>query len=580
MLDLFEPTKQQQDIINHEGSVFVGACPGAGKTRVLVERARRVLARKATGRSLAFLSFTNAAVSELEGRLRREGLLPTPLFPHFIGTFDAFLWQFLLVPFGIPACAAPPRLIPDLDQREIRPFSSARSIALSCFSRLDGSIVPEVARKLNFNPARELAARYRTAALNARHRFRTRGEIDFEDVRLIVTAKLRDAAFAGRLVAALASRFQEVVVDEAQDCNPADLEIIRWLRDAGIATKVICDPHQSIYGFRGGVTDQLLAFRDTFEPEQQLPMTGNFRSTKPICHAIVQLRQRDARVDADEALGRNKDISIPVHILSYAGTSVPRAIGAAYARLLSDHGLALADCPILAKTHDSGANAIGQPTSSGVLNLTMRVAMAVTGFHFSLETGNRRAAMQAMHEVLLAIGDKLDTQTYGQYIAAAGITGDMWRPGILELLHTLRYDPSTFPTPQAWHAHAKTVLEPHFPNDGRSMSQRLPWNSALEAALSVPPPVCPVVKSIHAAKGSEFPAVCVVMTARTAKGIVDFLLAGEPLENAEAAREIYVAASRAEQLLVIAVPRSQASRLATHLSTPAHQVTPTPLEDD
>ncbi|WP_422387868.1 UvrD-helicase domain-containing protein [Burkholderia multivorans] len=115
---VFEPTEEQARIISHEGSAFVSACPGAGKTRVLIERARRLLADGTLGRGIAFLSFTTAAISELEDRLRREKLIQTPVFPHFIGTFDAFLWQFLIAPFGIPGCTERPRLIPD--KRETR----------------------------------------------------------------------------------------------------------------------------------------------------------------------------------------------------------------------------------------------------------------------------------------------------------------------------------------------------------------------------------------------------------------------------------------------------------------------------
>ena len=69
----FAPTDEQARIISHAGSAFIAACPGAGKTRVMVERARQLLAGRPTGRGIAFLSFTIAAVSELEDRLRREG---------------------------------------------------------------------------------------------------------------------------------------------------------------------------------------------------------------------------------------------------------------------------------------------------------------------------------------------------------------------------------------------------------------------------------------------------------------------------------------------------------------------------
>ncbi|PPQ15047.1 hypothetical protein CV770_33620 [Bradyrhizobium sp. AC87j1] len=118
----FEPTDEQRRVIEQAGSTFIAACPGAGKTRVTVERARKRLGGGPTGHGMVFPSFTIAAVSELEDRLRRERLVETPAFPHFIGTFDAFLWQFLIAPFGVDGCAAKPRLIPDKDDRTIQPF--------------------------------------------------------------------------------------------------------------------------------------------------------------------------------------------------------------------------------------------------------------------------------------------------------------------------------------------------------------------------------------------------------------------------------------------------------------------------
>lgn len=92
------------------------------------------------------------------------------------------------------------------------------------------------------------------------------------------------------LAPALAGRFQKLVVDEAQDCDPVALEIIDWFRNAGTPVKVICDPNQAIYGFRGGVTCELTAFAATFTADERMPMSGNFRSSQHIARAIVALR--------------------------------------------------------------------------------------------------------------------------------------------------------------------------------------------------------------------------------------------------------------------------------------------------
>ncbi len=259
----FKPTPQQENVICHEGSAFISACPGAGKTRVLVERARQILKSGHDGRGIAFMSFTRAAVSGLEDLLRREALLGSPVFPHFIGTFDSFIWQFIVAPFGIPDTEAPTRLIPDKGSRLVQPYDKAQPLPLSCFDRVTGKIDAAAALRCGFDVSKKNPAHIKaseTLGLKMQARFRERGELDFDEARALAVTRLADAEFAVRLSSALAARFREIIVDEAQDCNPADLEIIKWLRDAGISTKVICDPHQSIYEFRGGVTDQLFAF--------------------------------------------------------------------------------------------------------------------------------------------------------------------------------------------------------------------------------------------------------------------------------------------------------------------------------
>jgi len=63
----------------------------------------------------------------------------------------------------------------------------------------------------------------------------------------------------------------------------------------------------------------------------------------------------------------------------------------------------------------------------------------------------------------------------------------------------------------------------------------------------------------------EFPAVCVVISVKRAKEILDILTTGDGTLDHEEARKIYVGASRAQRLLVIAIPKSQSHRLSALL---------------
>lgn len=555
--NLFEPTEEQRAVIEHEGSAFIAACPGAGKTRVMVERARKLLGGTPTGRGIAFLSFTIAAVSELEDRLRREGLVETPAFPHFIGTFDAFLWQFLIAPFGVDGCDARPRLIPDKDDRTIQPFAGAQALPLECFDRTTGNAIPAMIQRHGF---RGKIKAHETAARNTRARFLERGELDFVDARSVALARLREPACGAVLGAAFAARFLELIVDEAQDCNPVDLEIIAWFRAAGVPVKVICDPNQAIYGFRGGVTRELGQFAQTFRDAERLPMNGNFRSSRHIAKSVVALRAPNMRAAVDDALGEHREEPTAVHILSYSGQGVPSTIGAKFQELVAAMGFAARDCPVVSATRRTGANALGHPQDSGVRDLSYRLAVAVSDFHFSFEVGGRKDALVAIHRIMLELSGRMGRKTYHQHLADGDVAPDAWRPDALALAQALRFSPERFATVEAWHDEARRLLAPLLPAKGQSINQRLRRNGDLGKALSVAPATGHPVRTIHSVKGMEFPAICVVMSPSTAKGIIDFLTGGVAGDNEEA-RKIYVGASRAQRLLAIALPRTQAPRL-------------------
>jgi superfamily I DNA/RNA helicase len=425
----FVPTPEQEKIINHPGSAFVEACPGAGKTRVMVERARKLLGDKKMRRGVAFLSFTNAAVGELAARLRSEGLLTSMPYPHFVDTFDSFLWKLLLAPFGAPGCATAPRLMPDKDKLEIRSFATAQPLPLACFDRTTGNIIADEAKRSGFDVATRggLVNGYETVARSTRKRLLEQGFLDHDDVRSIALERIQDPELAPRLAMALAARFHEVIVDEAQDCNPADLDVVRWLKKAGITTKVICDPHQSIYGFRGGVADHLFAFKGEFGSSEQLPLSGNFRSTGSICKAIVALRDKDHRAHVDEPLGKHKDDATPVHVLVYVGAAT-QAIGDKFKELLIASGIGPSASPVLAATRSSGGCAVGIPAAPTGEDLTLRLASAVMDFHFAGESGGRIHAMEELHRIVLKMEGRLDGVTYKKRLLDDDIKPDDWRP--------------------------------------------------------------------------------------------------------------------------------------------------------
>ncbi|WP_019584445.1 ATP-dependent helicase [Thioalkalivibrio sp. ALE16] len=78
----------QRQAVESEGHCLVSACPGSGKTRVLIARAKRLLEASPDNRVLA-VTFTSDAAAEMTQRMTREGLAPSALSRFKAGTFHS-----------------------------------------------------------------------------------------------------------------------------------------------------------------------------------------------------------------------------------------------------------------------------------------------------------------------------------------------------------------------------------------------------------------------------------------------------------------------------------------------------------
>ncbi|MGE0489821.1 MAG: UvrD-helicase domain-containing protein [Vulcanimicrobiota bacterium] len=552
----FTPTDEQRKVIEWPGSAFISACPGAGKTRVMVERAR-VLLSEQTGKGIAFLSFTNAAVSELAHRLNAEDLLQRPPFPHFVGTFDSFLWHFFITPFGIPGSSSRPWLMPDKNERRVSLGGKARPIPLQCFDRDTGEMLANEAARIGFKPDASAAARYATAVRGLRRTLLESGGLDHDDVREFSIARTQDERLAPRLQKALASRFAEVIVDEAQDCNPQDLVLVKFLRDSGIVVKVICDPQQSIYGFRGGVADELIAFGKTFVEEPDLTLTGTFRTTPAICRALAALRPNGTGT-TDQPLGRYREDATPIHVFRLA--KISDRVASSFYELVRSLDLSPSACPILAATKRMGANATGQAPPSDSEALTIRLAEAVMDFHFAIEPSKRISSLERVYRMILELEGRLGELSFREFLVKEGAEPMGWRPVALGVVKALKY--TVDQGVEQWLAQARKTLGPHL-RAGRKIGNLLKSNKNLPNTLRERRDVGGA-RTIHSAKGQEFPAVCVVLPRAS---FLDFLENGTPAELAEDARKIYVGASRAQRLLCFAIPENQSPRVIARLES-------------
>jgi DNA helicase II / ATP-dependent DNA helicase PcrA len=92
--------EERRAVIKFLGSGDVQACPGSGKTTTLIAKLLILLDKMPDGQGVCVLSHTNAARDEIVSKLGADAnRLLRP--PHFVGTIQTFVNQFLGIPGAI-----------------------------------------------------------------------------------------------------------------------------------------------------------------------------------------------------------------------------------------------------------------------------------------------------------------------------------------------------------------------------------------------------------------------------------------------------------------------------------------------
>ncbi|MEV0742888.1 UvrD-helicase domain-containing protein [Streptomyces sp. NPDC050549] len=351
---------QQQAAVTVTAPAFVPACPGAGKTYVITSRhlqSPRRLLRK--GRAL--ISFTRVARDQMTRRCRQAGRADLVQAPHFIGTLDSFLWEFLVKP--LRKADPVPRLLESWASVKALVEGVDREISLHRFHMtLDpshNSAHGKVAwDKLDYDTRQLIDASscsrsvWEEKILATRKSWCEQGYFTGHEVRAVALWNLRNAEAAAALLPPLQSRFAEIIVDEAQDCSAADLAILQLLHDAGLPLVLVGDPDQAIYAWRGAEPQALGAFAARLSPTPHR-LTGNWRSSPVICRLAATLRTGQRPPDTSVM----RDDNIPVLLLPtlFAATGsrhihAPTGTGIvdAFRTLTEEYAVPAQDCLVTA----------------------------------------------------------------------------------------------------------------------------------------------------------------------------------------------------------------------------------------
>lgn len=339
-------TPEQRQAVEHDGNVMLSACPGSGKTRVIIAKLLQLAERvEETPRSIGCITYTNAAVEEIEMRVKQVG--SNSLFDRCeIATIHAFCLQFILRPFRWA--------IPELPQD-----FKILTREMSLFDRLVRTVEEEIGRAVQFRTFEDYASvrvgidgsptgagieRGIVTADNAERYWqlmRNHGYIDFSMILYYSLLILREHSFVGR---GLACKFAWLLVDEFQDTTDIQVEILNeFNRHLQSGFFLVGDENQSINGFAGARPDLARAFAGNVNAEQNLALSGNFRCAPQV---VLPAETLIPRVPAMHSVGaaQNHASSVSYHHVA----SPVQGITDIFLPLLQHHQIAFGKAAIVA----------------------------------------------------------------------------------------------------------------------------------------------------------------------------------------------------------------------------------------
>jgi len=363
----------QSEAAATEGALRVIAGAGTGKTAVIAERFRRLVAAGADPSSVLVMTFTDRAAKEMRDRIEQLIGADAPA----VGTVHSIALGWLRADgwrVGVPARF---RIVAGAERwilaRELmwRLGDSALTgderpddlvgPALQMLERLKQELVPLsrlsrwAASAEDVDKGQLMRACVRLFAAYQRE-CRRRGLLDFDDLLERSVAMLDQNP---GVLEAYRRRYPFVLVDEYQDLNLAQEKLVELV---AVAPFVVGDDDQSIYRFRGASRASLERFCARFPAARTVALGRNHRSSRRIvASAAALIGNNPERLAKDLASSR---AGARVEVWSLPDGDAEAAAIATEAAALMKSGVAPGRIAVLCRT-----NAIARPVADALAAL-------------------------------------------------------------------------------------------------------------------------------------------------------------------------------------------------------------------
>jgi DNA helicase-2/ATP-dependent DNA helicase PcrA len=547
-------TPQQMHAVEAAGNFLLEACPGSGKTFAAGARFRRWTD---AGLRVAATSYTNVGANQIISVVTGDlgGSVPAM---SFVGTLHAYLLKYVFYPFAhlVMGSSRAPRVITADDFWDDVVFGGNNRIRapVSRFQfRPDGTLCYRGELPRGIRSQEEAIDMGQVQALRMKQSYAIGGIASPDDAMHWTLRVLREFP---DLAGVVASRFDEVLIDEAQDTSEMQIACLEEMcTSKRLASLVLIgDLDQSIYSFQGASPDRCMQLVRA-HGMGIIRLTENRRSSQTICDTTARFRARDG---PDRAVGPTADCPWPPELIFYDPARPEQAVQRLRIRLQA-LGVHCKDAAVLARVNTfvntlngglAAAPCRPRPLALGRAVITLQDGLTIT--RGQIEAVDRVLAYTAwgMHE----LGDLDQTQRRAV------------RRVSMRLLTTL---PALDCDLRRWIGQARHALDvqvrtlvkqpSHKASDvlrAAAGQEELAAADAFRIAAAAP-----MAQTVHDVKGEGRDAVLLVAAPRPRRREPEATVWSRPLTggplapaDAEEIRIVFVALTRARRYCAVALP--------------------------
>jgi len=291
--------KQKAVAFELAGNTIVSASPGTGKTKTLIARAQCKLDSIPKHKSLALITYTNAAADEISARLYSDNK------NVFIGTIHRFCLEFILRPFSWIYDWHKPKIITYNQQIEFVKLNPDINFGDNPLDELN-----KIKRQLNgeiTEPDEWVCSKpFKYVSVIYLKYLDLLKVIDFNEILFRSFKIISENDF---VATSLANKFFEILIDEFQDTNMYQYEIFKIINNKNVCSFfIVGDEKQKIYRFAGAIENAFTKASNDFNaPIQDLVIT--YRSTSNIVKAYSSLYENHPCLENQSNL---KEKNVPI----------------------------------------------------------------------------------------------------------------------------------------------------------------------------------------------------------------------------------------------------------------------------